>query len=83
MNQARREFAARLIGGLAELGHDVDSVPQEALSGQPDTMVWDASQEAGGSLITQDLDSLMCGGLHPKRIRRFCSSGCLIRRARD
>jgi predicted nuclease of predicted toxin-antitoxin system len=47
---------ARLIEGLAKLGHDVDSVPQEALSGQPDTKVWDASQEAGRFLITQDLD---------------------------
>jgi len=39
-------FPARLIEGLAKLGHDVDSVPQEALSGQPDTRVWDASQVA-------------------------------------
>ncbi len=37
---------ARLIDGLAKLGHDVDSVPLEALSGQPDAKVWDASQEA-------------------------------------
>jgi len=47
---------ARLIEALAKLGHDVDSVPQEALSGQPDTRVWDASQEAQRFLITQDLD---------------------------
>jgi predicted nuclease of predicted toxin-antitoxin system len=43
---------ACLIEGLDKLGHDVDSVPQEALSGQPDTKVWDASQEAGRFLIT-------------------------------
>jgi predicted nuclease of predicted toxin-antitoxin system len=47
---------ARLIDGLAKLGHDVDSVPLEALSGQPDGKIWDASQEAQRFLITQDLD---------------------------
>ncbi len=46
---------ARLIGGLVKLGHDVDSVPLEALSGQPDVKVWEASQEAQRFLITQDL----------------------------
>ena len=47
---------ARLIEGLAKFGHDVDSVPQEALTGQPDTKVWAASQKAQRFLITQDLD---------------------------
>lgn len=47
---------ARLIEGLTKLGHDVDSVPQEELGGQPDTKVWDASQKAQRFLITQDLD---------------------------
>jgi predicted nuclease of predicted toxin-antitoxin system len=47
---------ARLIEELTKLGHDVDSVPQEALSGQSDAKVWDASQEAQRFLITQDLD---------------------------
>lgn len=47
---------AQLIEGLAKLGHDVDSVPQEALAGQPDAKVWDASQQAQRFLLTQDLD---------------------------
>lgn len=47
---------AGLIEVLAKLGHDVDSVPQEALSGQPDANVWDATQAAQRFLVTQDLD---------------------------
>jgi predicted nuclease of predicted toxin-antitoxin system len=47
---------AGLIESLAKLGHDVDSVPQEALSGQPDEKVWHAAQNAQRFLITQDLD---------------------------
>jgi predicted nuclease of predicted toxin-antitoxin system len=47
---------ASLVESLAKLGHDVDSVPQEALSGQPDEKVWDAAQNAQRFLITQDLD---------------------------
>jgi len=47
---------AVLIETLAKLGHDVDSVPQEALTGQPDAKVWDAAQNAQRFLITQDLD---------------------------
>ncbi len=47
---------AGLVESLAALGHDVDSVPQEALAGQPDSKVWDAAQEAQRFLVTQDLD---------------------------
>jgi predicted nuclease of predicted toxin-antitoxin system len=47
---------AGLVESLADLGHDVDSVPQEALAGQPDSRVWDAAQEAQRFLVTQDLD---------------------------
>ena len=45
-----------LVAVLAELGHDADTVPQENLAGQDDPMVWDAAQQAGRFLITQDLD---------------------------
>ncbi len=31
---------------LSELGHDVDTVPQEALTGRPDSVVWACAQEA-------------------------------------
>lgn len=41
---------------LAALGHDVDTVRQEGIAGQSDSVVWVAAQEAGRFLITQDLD---------------------------
>jgi predicted nuclease of predicted toxin-antitoxin system len=31
---------ARLVSVLAELGHDVDTVPSEHLAGRDDTVVW-------------------------------------------
>jgi predicted nuclease of predicted toxin-antitoxin system len=45
-----------LVTVLKTLGHDVDSVPQEGLTGKPDPDVWRAAQECGRFLITQDLD---------------------------
>lgn len=45
-----------LVSVLAELGHDTDTVPLENLTGQDDETVWDAAQQAGRFLITQDLD---------------------------
>ena len=45
-----------LVEELALLGHDADSVPQEGLQGHPDPDVFDAAQQAGRFLITQDLD---------------------------
>jgi predicted nuclease of predicted toxin-antitoxin system len=47
---------AGLVEVLAELGQDVDSVPLEAHTGQPDAKVWDAAQNAQRFLVTQDLD---------------------------
>ena len=47
---------ATLVALLAALGHEVDSVPQEDLAGQPDPTIWQAAQDAGRFLITQDLD---------------------------
>lgn len=41
---------------LAQLGHDTDTVPQESLAGRDDSTIWQAAQEAGRFLITQDLD---------------------------
>lgn len=45
-----------LVPILAELGHDADTVPKENLTGQDDARVWDAAQQAGRFLVTQDLD---------------------------
>lgn len=47
---------ATLAHDLTNLGHDCDTVPGEALQGQPDPIVWEAAQRAGRFLITQDLD---------------------------
>lgn len=45
-----------LVPILAELGYDTDTVLLENLTGQNDETVWDAAQQAGRFLITQDLD---------------------------
>jgi hypothetical protein len=47
---------SRLIVALSELGHDVDSVPLEQLTGRDDPQIWKAAQTAERFLITQDLD---------------------------
>jgi predicted nuclease of predicted toxin-antitoxin system len=46
----------RLVDVLIPLGHDVDTVKDENLTGQPDPNIWAASQLARRFLITQDLD---------------------------
>jgi predicted nuclease of predicted toxin-antitoxin system len=42
---------------LGQSGHDVETVPEEGLSGRSDNDVWAKAQEEGRFLITQDLDS--------------------------
>jgi predicted nuclease of predicted toxin-antitoxin system len=44
-----------LVGSLASLGHDVQTVPQEALTGRDDTAVLHAAVSEGRLLVTQDL----------------------------
>jgi predicted nuclease of predicted toxin-antitoxin system len=46
----------RLVSALENLGHDVDTVADEGLSGKPDEAVWHAAQQEKRFLITQDLD---------------------------
>ena len=46
----------RLVQFLTDLGHDIDTVPDEHLAGQDDERVWSAVQTAGRFLVTQDLD---------------------------
>lgn len=41
---------------LRQLGHDVDTIPEEYLAGAPDEAVWQATQDENRFLITQDLD---------------------------
>jgi len=47
---------ARLGQELRDLGHDVDSVQEEGLTGRDDGQVWRAAQQESRFLITQDLD---------------------------
>lgn len=47
---------ATLVEALAELGHHVDTLPGEELSGAQDEVVWATAQSAGRFLVTQDLD---------------------------
>ena len=45
---------ASLAQALALLGHDVDTIRDEGLSGEADPGVWKAAQAEGRFLITQD-----------------------------
>ncbi|MBI5439569.1 MAG: DUF5615 family PIN-like protein [Nitrosomonadales bacterium] len=47
---------ARLKPILLAYGHGTDTVNDEGLTGQPDQVVWQASQADARFLITQDLD---------------------------
>ena len=46
----------RLLVALRQRGHDVQTVPEERLTGRPDAEVWAAAQQEARFLITQDLD---------------------------
>jgi len=46
----------RLTAVRARLGHDVDTIASEGLTGRPDADVWSAVQREERFLITQDLD---------------------------
>ena len=46
----------RLVGALAALDHDVDTVAGERLTGRNDYVVCETAQESGRFLITRDLD---------------------------
>ena len=41
---------------LRDLGHDVETVPEEKLTGSEDQVIWRVAQEEQHFLITQDLD---------------------------
>jgi predicted nuclease of predicted toxin-antitoxin system len=49
----------RLVPLLTDLGHDVETVPDEQIAGrddEDDDVVWSAAQAHGRFLVTQDLD---------------------------
>lgn len=47
---------ARLKPILLAHGHDTDTVNDEGLTGQPDSIIWQTAQTNARFLITQDLD---------------------------
>ncbi len=47
---------ARLLAALSQLGHEVDTVAQERLTGRSDADIWQAAQDGGRFLVTQDMD---------------------------
>jgi predicted nuclease of predicted toxin-antitoxin system len=68
----------RLGQELRRLGHDVDTVQEEGLTGRDDGQVWQAAQRESRFLITQDLDF--------SDMRRFAPGshhGLLLVRLRD
>jgi predicted nuclease of predicted toxin-antitoxin system len=63
---------------LRDLGHDVETVKEEGLTGADDDQVWRAAQHENRFLITQDLDF--------SDIRRFAPGthgGLMLVRLRD
>lgn len=49
-------LSMKLKAGLAELGHDTDTVRDEQRTGSPDKDVWAAAQADQRFLVTLDLD---------------------------
>jgi predicted nuclease of predicted toxin-antitoxin system len=47
---------AKLAPLLRAVGHDADTVPDEHLQGRNDPVIWQAAQNEGRFLVTQDLD---------------------------
>ena len=47
---------AHLVGVLSDIGHEVDSVPEEGLAGEADEIVWSAAKADDRFFVTQDLD---------------------------
>ena len=68
----------RLQAMLQQLGHDTDSVIQEGLAGGTDERIWQAAQETGRFLITQDLDFSDI-----KRFKPGTHAGILVMRLRN
>jgi len=62
----------RLVGILSQLGHKVDTAPQEGLKGHQDPQIWQVAQKGGSFLITQDLDFSDTRLFVPGTHRGFC-----------
>jgi len=57
---------------LTQLGHDVETVPQENLAGCIDEQIWQAAQESSRFLITRIWTFQIFAALHPEPMRVSC-----------
>lgn len=48
----------QLVPLLTDLGHDVETAPDEQIAGRDDHVVWTAAQAHGRFLVTRNLDFL-------------------------
>lgn len=55
----------RLATRLKQRGHDVHTVPDEGLAGNPDDAIWKAAGREARRLVTQDLDFSDIRGFQP------------------
>ena len=65
-----------LVSDLSEMGHDVDNVRGEALTGRNDDEVWRAAQRSGRILITQIWTFQTFANLLQERIADWCRCDC-------
>ena len=76
----------QLVQLLTDLGHDVDTVPDEHLAGREDDVVWATAQTAGRFLVTQDLDfsdaRKYAPGTHHGLLLKPLATWCYCLRAR-
>ncbi|MCA9925112.1 MAG: DUF5615 family PIN-like protein [Anaerolineales bacterium] len=70
-----------LAFSLRQLGHDVETVPEENLGGAADDLIWKIAQDENRFLITQDLDFSNVRWFVPERITVSCYSALIILRA--
>jgi len=66
----------RLVAVLTTLGHDVDTVQGEQLTGRADPDVWSPAQSARRFLIAQDRISRTFAAMRLGRTRVFFSFAC-------
>ena len=63
---------------LQEIGSDVETVPDESLTGVTDDVLWQHVQNAQRLLITQDLDFSDIRQFHPGTHHSSCFGLCSL-----
>lgn len=64
----------RLVPLLIDLGHNVETVPDEQIAGRDHHVAWTAAQADGRFLVTQISTSRTRGSIRQRRITLFCWS---------